>query len=415
MKYFILLILSFSFQLFPQSWNIVGDMPNSVAGGQAVFKGSTIYILGGYSSSSNTNLDLIQAYDTQTNSWSSVGKMKFPRADFIADTFSDSVIYFGGISSTSSNSASLEIWNFVSPPYVSKIDSAFMRLYATGHVVNGSLYAFGGIYSGLNSKYLFEYNFDSNKVTYDDNGNIKIQNAAQQMSVVVGDDIYIFGGVGGAVNVPINSIFVFNTITKTFSQLQIELERPRAGGVAVVGSDSVIYIIGGFDQTHRALSSIAQIDLKKKELEIDNGPPLNFARKDPEVVSYNGSIYVFGGLDQYGQPVTKVEKLDLITGISNQNISTPLNFELENNYPNPFNPSTQIAFKISKTSKVSLDVYNILGTHVKNIVSKTFSPGEYQFTWNGTDDKGNSLASGIYIYTLSSDYFTNSKKMVLLK
>ncbi|MCL5031568.1 MAG: T9SS type A sorting domain-containing protein [Bacteroidetes bacterium] len=412
MKYFILLLFLFSIKLFPQSWNVVGDMPNSVAGGQAVVKGSTIYILGGYSSSSNTNLDLIQAYNTQTNSWSSVGKMKFPRADFVADTFSDSVIYFGGISPTSSNSASLEIWNFVSSPYVSQIDSVFMRLYATGHVVNGNLYAFGGIYSGLNSKYLFEYNFDSNKVTYDDSGNFKLQNAAQQMSVVVGDDIYIFGG---AQSVLLNSIFVFNTVTKTFSQLPIELERPRAGGAAVIGSDSVIYIIGGYDELHHALSSVAQIDLKKKELEIDNGPPLNFARKDPEVVSYNGSIYVFGGLDQDGQPVTKVEKLNLITGISNQNTSTPQNFELENNYPNPFNPSTQIALKISKTSKVSLDVYNILGTHVKNIITRIFSPGEYKFTWNGTDDKGNSLASGIYIYTLSSDYFTNSKKMVLLK
>ena len=409
MKYFILLLLLISIELFPQTWSVVGDMPNSVASGQAVAKDSTIYILGGYSSKSNSNLDLIQAYDIQSNNWSVAGKMNYPRANFVADNYSDSIIYFGG---NELNSSSLEIWNFVSSPYVENIDSSFIRLYATGHVVNGNLYVFGGIYSDINTKYLFEYNFDSSKVTYNDDGSFKYQNPAQQMSVVVGDDIYIFGG---AESVLLNSIFVFNTITKTFSQLPIELERPRAGGVAVLGSDSVIYIIGGYDELHHALSSVAKIDLKKSELEIESGPSLNFARKDPEVVSCNGSIYVFGGLDQDGLPVTSVEKLNLITGIANANNSVPQNFELENNYPNPFNPSTQIAFKISKTAKVSLDIYNILGTRVKNIVTKTFSPGEYKFTWNGTDDKGNTLASGVYIYSLSSDYFTSSKKMTLLK
>ncbi len=409
MKYFILLITIISIELYAQTWSVVGDMPNSVSGGQAVVKGSAIYVLGGFSSKLNTNLNLIQEYDIQSNNWSIAGKMNYPRANFVADNYSDSIIYFGG---NNLNSGSLEIWNLKTPPYVESVDSNFFRSYATGHVVNGKLYVFGGLYSGMTSKYLFEYNFDSNKVTYDDNGGFKFQNPAQQMSVVVGNDIYIFGG---AESVLLNSIYVFNTVTKTFSQLPLELERPRAGGVAVLGSDSVIYIIGGYDELHHALSSVAEIDLKKSELEIENGPSLNFARKDPEVVSFNGSIYVFGGLDQDGLPVTSVEKLSLVTGITNNNYSNPQNFELEDNYPNPFNPSTQIAFKISKTAKVSLDVYNILGTHVRNIVTNTFSPGEYKYTWNGKDNNGNTLASGVYIYTLSSDYFTSSKKMVLLK
>ncbi len=417
MKFLLLLLFFLTIELFPQSWQVVGDMPNSVAGGQAVVKGNMIYILGGFSDKENTVVNLIQAYDPQTGNWSIVGQMQYPRTEFVADVFSDSVIYFGGLKSLLPivfAPGSIEVWNFKSPPYMYKSDTSFARSYATSQAVNGNLYTFGGITPNSNSDYLFGYNIDSDK-TIGTNDSITTPHFSfDQMSAVVGTDIYIFGGTSNLA--PLRSILDFNITTNTLSEIHAELEDSRAGGAAVSSGDSVIYLIGGYSQTTpTALKSVSMINLKKREIEEEKAPSLNFPRKNPVAVNFNGSIYVFGGVDQAGQPVTQVERLDLVTGISNQNNSTPQNFELENNYPNPFNPSTQIAFKISKTTKVSLDVYSILGTHVKNIVSRIFSPGEYNFTWNGTDNAGNYLASGIYIYTLSSDYFTNSKKMVLLK
>ncbi len=412
MKIFVLLLFSFTIELAAQSWQVVGYMPYRLSGGEAVVQGNNIYILGGFSDSLGSNVNLIQAYNPQTNSWSIAGNMVYPRSNFVADNYSDSIVYFGGISQQSHNSGSLEVWNINSSPYVFKVDSDFDRSNATGHVVNGNLYIFGGLPSQSHGNYLFGYNIDSDKTIRTNDSVIAAQFPFDQMSAVIGDDIYIFGGTSLA---PIRSIFDFNTNTNTLTVINAELENTRAGGAAVSSSDSVIYLIGGYDQINKALRSVSKIDLKRRDIEEEKAASLNFARKEPIAVNYQGSVYVFGGIDQNGQTVTAVEKLDLITGIQNLPTNLPKQFELENNYPNPFNPTTQISFKVGSTAKVSLDIYNILGAHVKNIVTRVFSPGEYRFTWNGTDDAGNTLPSGMYIYKLISNYFTDAKKMILLK
>ncbi len=89
----------------------------------------------------------------------------------------------------------------------------------------------------------------------------------------------------------------------------------------------------------------------------------------------------------------------------------PTQFYLEQNYPNPFNPSTQIKFGLMEASNIELKIYDILGREVAVLIDKEFmSAGSYSVKFNA----GN-LASGIYIYKLSTDKNTVSKKMQLLK
>ncbi len=99
--------------------------------------------------------------------------------------------------------------------------------------------------------------------------------------------------------------------------------------------------------------------------------------------------------------------------------STPKDFKLAQNYPNPFNNSTQIEFDIPQltegTTQVRLDIYDINGKLIKNLVNKNLGSGTYQVRWNGRDNNGKTVSSGVYIYQLSSPQFYMSKKMLLVQ
>jgi hypothetical protein len=93
----------------------------------------------------------------------------------------------------------------------------------------------------------------------------------------------------------------------------------------------------------------------------------------------------------------------------------PKAFTLLQNYPNPFNPSTAISYAVPKTSTVYVRVYDILGRLVKTLVNAQLSPGNYATVWNGMNDEGQRVGSGIYFYTLEAGSFRTMKKMLLLK
>jgi len=93
----------------------------------------------------------------------------------------------------------------------------------------------------------------------------------------------------------------------------------------------------------------------------------------------------------------------------------PDDYALEQNVPNPFNPTTHIRFDLPRQSHVRLDVVNVLGRHVKTLVEKSLPAGIYTVTFDGKDDNDRSLASGVYFYRLEAEGFSQSKKMILLK
>jgi len=98
----------------------------------------------------------------------------------------------------------------------------------------------------------------------------------------------------------------------------------------------------------------------------------------------------------------------------------PVSFNLGQNYPNPFNPATIIRYTIHslngmRISNTVLKVYDILGREIKTLVDEKQIPGIYSISWDGTDQRGNQVASGIYFYRLTRGSDSGSKKMVLLK
>jgi hypothetical protein len=125
-----------------------------------------------------------------------------------------------------------------------------------------------------------------------------------------------------------------------------------------------------------------------------------------------------------GFPMNRVEHLrDILIWM--QNIlpipsaidDTPMLTSLGNNYPNPFNPETAIAYSIAERASVSLRIYNVAGQLVRTLVDWEQTPRQEGFsvTWDGTNDVGAPVSSGVYFYRLVTKGFTETKKMVLLK
>lgn len=85
------------------------------------------------------------------------------------------------------------------------------------------------------------------------------------------------------------------------------------------------------------------------------------------------------------------------------------------NYPNPFNPTTAIQFDIAGTGHVRMDVFNVNGKLVRTLVDKEMPSGQYSVIWNGTNDNGQKLASGIYFYRLTAKDYYSIKRAILIK
>lgn len=105
------------------------------------------------------------------------------------------------------------------------------------------------------------------------------------------------------------------------------------------------------------------------------------------------------------------------TATENGDVSVPEVFTLMQNYPNPFNPSTTITFEVADAGDrdVSLTVFDVLGRKVRTLVDASLSPGAYSYMWNGNDDVGRPVASGIYLYRLEIGEFAATRSMTLIK
>jgi len=113
--------------------------------------------------------------------------------------------------------------------------------------------------------------------------------------------------------------------------------------------------------------------------------------------------------------VIAVKTQSLSLDVDNDDLIVPGDFHLAQNYPNPFNPSTKIEFSIPVTSHVTISVFNVLGQETARLVDEIKPAGNYAVIWNGVDNYGQKVSSGIYIYRINAENYTESKKMALVQ
>lgn len=103
------------------------------------------------------------------------------------------------------------------------------------------------------------------------------------------------------------------------------------------------------------------------------------------------------------------------TAVEDRDVENLAGFNLHQNYPNPFNPNTTIQFELPETGQVKLKVTNILGHEIRTLIDGHRTAGSYTVIWDGKDDQGNRVPSGIYLYLLQTENKVITKKMLIMK
>jgi hypothetical protein len=154
-----------------------------------------------------------------------------------------------------------------------------------------------------------------------------------------------------------------------------------------------------------------------------NGSIFSFTQRSADLAAYVGNSnvkirfhFVSDGTGRYeGVYLDDISLTWTPTGIDDGPDVTPISFSLGQNYPNPFNPSTRISFSLPRREEVHLNVFDILGRHVKTLASGELAAGEHNVIWDGTDESGRDVASGIYLYKLDTPGASDARRMTLLR
>lgn len=190
----------------------------------------------------------------------------------------------------------------------------------------------------------------------------------------------------------------------SLSFFQIGLKKPGTSSLlTTINSYSTSQFVGVFPQNF-IWSDTFEVDLKAfigQQIQLEG---LTFFSKDTSDIAI-AEIYDLRRGKRMNTELTSLET----------NSVTPLSFNLYQNFPNPFNPTTTLTFNLPKPSDVNLIIYDITGRKIRNLISSAYPAGSHQIQWDGKDYSGNSVASGIYIYRIDTNNYTQSRKMMLLK
>jgi hypothetical protein len=106
---------------------------------------------------------------------------------------------------------------------------------------------------------------------------------------------------------------------------------------------------------------------------------------------------------------------DIVVDVEDIQSDLPTVFSLSQNYPNPFNPETVIGFALPRSAYVEIDIFNIVGQKVTTLIGRQMPAGNHEVRWNGRDESGSLVASGVYLYRLTAGDFADTRKMLLMK
>jgi hypothetical protein len=140
----------------------------------------------------------------------------------------------------------------------------------------------------------------------------------------------------------------------------------------------------------------------------------------PEAIGID-QIVVFPDFNLGGRTQDNIIYFDNISfysnsvGVDNRNETFPQGFALEQNFPNPFNPSTTIRYELPEDGLVNITIYDITGRHISKLVSSRQTAGYRSIQWDATNNAGKPMSAGLYLYTIQAGEFRQTKKMVLLK
>lgn len=226
-------------------------------------------------------------------------------------------------------------------------------------------------------------------------------------SVAYQDEVYILG-------VYDSTFYKYTPLTDVWTQLTNPPYKITRCAMEVINNK--IYCAGGSPEGNVApVRTVLEYDILSDTWSIDQ-----FEMQDERAwmadVMYNNQFLVLGGFDSTGFAVDFVEEIIPLGPVTevNEQFTQITEYFLGQNYPNPFNPITNIQYRIVDFGLVTLKVYDVLGNEVITLVNEEKEPGNYSVQFNMSSIKS-FPSSGMYFYTLKSEEYSQTKKMILLK
>jgi photosystem II stability/assembly factor-like uncharacterized protein len=187
----------------------------------------------------------------------------------------------------------------------------------------------------------------------------------------------------------------------------------------------LVSFTGSVEGTSVRLSWVTSSQLNNKGFEVERKQgsesyrALTFIKGDGTTTEQKSYSYTDKGLKE-GDYTYRLKQIDFDASFHysnevNVSVNQPAEFSLSQNYPNPFNPSTTINFSLAQKASVKLVVYDILGKEVRTLVNSNEAAGTYQVQWNGLNNNGQSVSTGIYIYRITAGDFVQQKKLMFMK
>lgn len=190
----------------------------------------------------------------------------------------------------------------------------------------------------------------------------------------------------------------------------------KVAACAMTVIDDKIYCLGGSEQgsnrePHRTVLvyDMAGDSWAVDYLEIADG------RTWMATAKYRGGFYILGGFTSTAEAVDTVEQIIPLGPVSSVIETVPSAFFLGQNYPNPFNPETTIPYTLRKSAEVKIGIFNAFGQQVRTFHLGAQPAGYHRVQWDGSDNSGKHLSSGVYVYRLDTGDLKQVRKMLLLR
>ena len=405
----------------PRDWEQVSSMPGSRYGASVVVYHDQIWVIGGFDENGMPT-NTVSIYDPAADFWGSNGRsLQIARANAAAVVHQDTIFVIGGQDSSGLAVATVEAFHPFMKEWIihSKLNSPRESLTAVSY--RKTMYAIGGLSYELRNLAEVEA-WNATRHQWEQINSWKLSLPRLSMASLVADDaVYTLGGI---------YLDPVNLVERYTPEKGVErvapLPAPRYNFAAVAVQDT-IFVIGGETIGVSSVNVISSIHkyIINTNTWIEEKSSLNVNRFGLSAVYYWGFVYIFGGrqfnaLDASVTASSQVFRLPVgyeTTSVIQPTPAVAGAFELLPNYPNPFNTSTTLSFSVQKpVSNLKLEIVNVAGRRVKMYQWLQLAPGVQRVQWDGTNDRGQSLASGVYMYRLVvKGHVLHSRKLLLLR
>lgn len=350
----------------------------------------------------------VDIYDIDGDTWST-SSLSLGRGALVATANENVALFAGGIRNYASTitTSRVDIFHQDSLTWTTA-ELSQPRGYLTAVSAENKAYFAGGILSGSGNTAVVTNRID----IYDYvTGVWKVDSLSIPRgglaAASAGGKILFAGGHNSSYS-PLNIVDIFDITTNNWSTDTLSQAR---GELTAVSLYSKIYFAGGYSN-YNSLNMSAQVDIYDTETGLWTTTQLSKARSELSSASAGDALLICGGGSYGGNKSFNAVDIytDESTGIVKEKTSG-MNFQLHQNYPNPFNPETSIEYRLSTASDIVLSVYSIFGEKIKILKNEFLAAGIYKTEWDGRNEHGIPVSSGMYIFELK----INNNKAVYLR